>query len=69
MQFNRETIQEVKDGESLRKALLEAEVVEKKCHLYAEMSHDNHVKTMFEGAARDMGRAVEKLKKMTPRYM
>jgi len=69
MNLNRETIYEVKDGESLRKALLEAEVVEKKCQLYAEMAQDNQVKSMFDMAARDMGRAVEKLKKMTPRYM
>ncbi len=34
MQFNRETIQEVKDGESLRKALLEAEVVEDAGQMY-----------------------------------
>lgn len=69
MQLNRETIFEVKDGESVRKALIEAEVVEKKCQLYAGMAQDTHVKNMFESAARDMGRAVEKLRKMTPRYM
>lgn len=69
MQLNRETIFEIKDGETLRKALIEAEVVEKKCHLYAEMAKDGHVKGMFENVAKDMGRAVDKLKKMTPRYM
>ncbi len=69
MHLNRETIYEIKDGETLRKALMEAEVAEKKCIMYAEIAHDGHVKGMFHGAARDLGKAVEKLKKMTPRYM
>jgi hypothetical protein len=67
--LNRESIYEVRDGETLRKALIEAEVVEKKCHLYADMAQDKHVKSLFESTTRDMGRAVERLRKLAPKYM
>lgn len=69
MQLNQETIFKIKDSETIRKALTEAEVIEKKCRLYASMAQDNNVKGLFESTATDMERAVDKLKKMTPRYI
>ncbi|MDA8442812.1 MAG: hypothetical protein M0Z55_10615 [Peptococcaceae bacterium] len=69
MQLNQETINDVKDGESLRKALLEAEVVGKKCRLYASIAQDGGVRSLFENTAHEMDTAIEKMKKITPRYM
>ncbi len=69
MQLNRESILEVKDGETLRKALMEAEVVEKKCYLFADMAQDSQVKGLFESSAKDVGKAMERMRKLSTKYM
>ncbi|HEX3015884.1 MAG TPA: hypothetical protein VHQ46_05840 [Desulfobacteria bacterium] len=69
MQLNKESVYEVKDGEAIRKAIMEAEVVGRKCQLYASIAQNNETRTLMENTTRDMERAIDKMKKVATRYM